>query len=90
MVVGNVWQWTSDCWYRDYSTAPTEGSGREELGCPRRVLRGGSWDNDAWMARLSYRGGAPPILRQDINGFRIAKFCANNEVPIVLQRRLVR
>ncbi|TAL02084.1 MAG: hypothetical protein EPO08_08130 [Rhodospirillaceae bacterium] len=72
-VVGNVWQWTSDCWYRDYGTAPADGSAREEFGCPRRVLRGGSWDNDAWMARLSYRGGAPATLRQDINGFRIAK-----------------
>jgi formylglycine-generating enzyme required for sulfatase activity len=72
-VVGNVWQWTADCWYRDYSTAPANGGAREELGCPRRVLRGGSWDNDAWMARMSYRGGAPATLRQDINGFRIAK-----------------
>ena len=72
-VVGNVWQWTADCWYRDYSTAPLDGSARDDSGCPKRVLRGGSWDNDAWMARLSYRGGAAPTLRQDINGFRIAK-----------------
>ena len=72
-VVGNVWQWTADCWYRDYSTAPATGAPREEALCQQRVLRGGSWDNDAWMARLSYRANAAATLRQDINGFRVAK-----------------
>jgi formylglycine-generating enzyme required for sulfatase activity len=72
-VVGNVWQWTADCWYRDYSTAPPTAAAREEPLCQKRVLRGGSWDNDPWMARLSYRGGAAGTLRQDINGFRVAK-----------------
>ncbi len=72
-VVGNVWQWTADCWYRDFSSAPATGEARDEVACQSRVLRGGSWDNDAWMSRLSYRGGAPATLRQDINGFRIAK-----------------
>ena len=72
-VVGSVWQWTADCWYRDFSSAPATGVPRDEVVCQSRVLRGGSWDNDAWMSRLSYRGGAPATLRQDINGFRIAK-----------------
>ncbi len=72
-VVGNVWQWTADCWYRDYSSAPATGAAREEALCQQRVLRGGSWDNDAWMARLSYRANAAAVLRQDLNGFRVAK-----------------
>jgi formylglycine-generating enzyme required for sulfatase activity len=72
-VVGNLWQWTADCWYRDHSSAPDTATPRDEPLCPQRVLRGGSWDNDAWMARLSYRSGAAATLRQDINGFRIAK-----------------
>ncbi len=72
-VIGNVWQWTADCWYRDYSSAPATGVPREEALCQQRVLRGGSWDNDAWMARLSYRANAAATLRQDLNGFRVAK-----------------
>jgi formylglycine-generating enzyme required for sulfatase activity len=72
-VVGNVWQWTADCWYSDFSSAPSTSAARDDVACQNRVLRGGSWDNDAWMARVSYRSGAPAGLRQDINGFRIAK-----------------
>ncbi len=71
---GNVWEWTADCWYRDYTSALPTGAARDGgAACEKRVLRGGSWDNAAWLARVSYRAFAPAATRQDLYGFRIAK-----------------
>src|SRR6185437_1498003 len=39
-VVGNVWQWTADCWYSDFSSAPSDGAARDDFACQSRVLRG--------------------------------------------------
>lgn len=47
-VIGNVTEWTQDCWNEDYAGAPADGSAWESGNCVRRVLRGGSW--------LDYRG----------------------------------
>lgn len=72
--VGNLWEWTADCWYRDYTSAPATAFPREGGDkCEKRVLRGGSWDNAAWLARVSYRAFAPAGTRHELYGFRIAK-----------------
>ena len=42
-VLGNVREWTEDCWNRDYSGAPTNGSAWQAGDCSERMLRGGSW-----------------------------------------------
>ena len=43
-VLGNVWEWTEDCWSDSYAGAPTNGSAWQSGDCSLRVLRGGSWD----------------------------------------------
>jgi formylglycine-generating enzyme required for sulfatase activity len=48
---GNVWEWTQDCWNKNYYGAPTDGSAWTKGDCSLRVVRGGS---------QSY---APPYLR---------------------------
>ena len=71
---GNVWEWVDDCWHETYSGAPIGGSAWT-TGCgdkPRRVLRGGSWDNDPEFLRSAYRIKGYPGSRDFSNGFRLA------------------
>ncbi|MEQ8733459.1 MAG: bifunctional serine/threonine-protein kinase/formylglycine-generating enzyme family protein [Rhodospirillaceae bacterium] len=73
-MAGNVWEWTADCWYPNYEAAPAIAIAREDNAlCSERVMRGGSWDNEAWLARTTYRGRGRADMRQDLTGFRIAK-----------------
>jgi formylglycine-generating enzyme required for sulfatase activity/class 3 adenylate cyclase len=44
-MVGNALEWVEDCWHKDYSGAPTDGSAWISGGdCEKRVARGGSWE----------------------------------------------
>lgn len=71
---GNIWEWTADCWYGDYTGAPGIAIAREGNAlCMERALRGGSWDNDAWLARTTYRGRGRANMQHDLYGFRLAK-----------------
>ena len=57
-MVGNVWEWTSDCWEGD---------------CGRRVLRGGSWVVDAEFLRLGARLRDATAVRGISVGFRVSR-----------------
>ena len=67
---GDVWEWVECCWHASYKGAPDDGSAWEENPCSQRVVRGGSWFNDARLARSAYRDGFPPGYRDDDVGFR--------------------
>ena len=73
-VLGNVWEWTADCWVEDYSDALNDGSVRQSEAddCSSRVMRGGSWGNSAWSLR-SARRGLPLYGRHFRIGFRVAR-----------------
>jgi formylglycine-generating enzyme required for sulfatase activity len=44
-MVGNVWQWTEDCYHEDSDSVPTDGSAWTTGDCGDRVVRGGSWSD---------------------------------------------
>ena len=59
-MLGNVWEWTEDCWHESYGGAPNDGSVWREANsgdCARRVLRGGSWSNGPRDLRSADRSG---------------------------------
>ena len=72
-VLGNVWEWTEDCWNESYRGAPRDGSAWTSGDCGRRVLRGGSWDNSPRLLRSASRYRYSTGYRYVILGFRVAR-----------------
>jgi formylglycine-generating enzyme required for sulfatase activity len=71
--VGNVWEWTEDCWNKSYSGAPSNGNAWTTGGCHFRVLRGGGWRNSPWFVRSAYRIQHDSGDGDHDYGFRIAR-----------------
>ncbi len=72
---GNVWEWVEDCWYANYSGAPSNGSART-IACSdatSRVLRGGSWSYDPQLLRSAGRDRDSTGNRSARSGFRVGR-----------------
>jgi formylglycine-generating enzyme len=72
-MLGDVLNWTEDCWNASYSGAPADGSAWLTGDCSRRVVHGGSWDMDFRAARSAMRRGIPTSYRNTTLGFRVAR-----------------
>ena len=76
-VLGNVWQWTQDCWHESYAGAPTDGSAWMQDFCDRHVVRGGSWNNLPIFVRSAARSGSiangGEYDYSGVAGFRLAR-----------------
>ena len=72
-MVGNVWEWTEDCWHASYKGAPADGSARTNGDCTLRVVRGGAWDYIASGLRSAFRGANASDNRDKVLGFRVAR-----------------
>ena len=71
-MLGNVEEWTQDCWSRNLSGAPADASARTAGDCALRAVRGGSWLDAAVGVRAAYRVGSPVSIRVYRRGFRVA------------------
>jgi formylglycine-generating enzyme required for sulfatase activity len=72
-IVGNVREWVQDAWYGNYQGAPADGRARNGTGSMRRVVRGGSYADDANRLRASARAGINPDTRDRQTGLRLVR-----------------
>ncbi len=73
-MLGNVWEWTADCFNASYGGAPPDGSAWERGDCSWRAIRGGSYTN-GWSGppRSSMRKFLPEGDRTADMGFRVVR-----------------
>ncbi len=74
-MIGNTWEWTEDCWHDSHAGAPGDGRPRLDGQCLGRVVRGGSWVEQARSIRVSARTLLPAGFRGGPGyiGFRVAR-----------------
>jgi formylglycine-generating enzyme len=72
-MLGNVFQWTEDCWNTDYKGAPVDGAARSDGNCAERELRGGSWFSTPSFVRANYRNHFGTDYRTSSVGIRLAR-----------------
>lgn len=72
-MIGNVWEWTADCWNPSLAGVPADGSARATGDCSRRVFRGGSWFEFPRYARSALRSSYSSDYRSVFIGFRVAR-----------------
>jgi sulfatase modifying factor 1 len=72
-MLGNVFQWTEDCWRADYAGAPIDGSARTGGDCSDHELRGGSWFSTPAYVRASYRNHFAADYRTSSVGIRLVR-----------------
>jgi formylglycine-generating enzyme len=72
-MLGNVFQWTEDCWHADYTGAPIDGSARTDGDCSEHELRGGSWFSSPPYVRANYRNHFAAGYRTSSVGIRVVR-----------------
>lgn len=72
-MLGNTWQWTSDCWHSDYTGAPGDGRSWDEPACKKHVARGGSWTDTPSFIRSATRLGLVADGRRGWIGLRVVR-----------------
>jgi formylglycine-generating enzyme required for sulfatase activity len=70
--LGNVFEWTMDCWSENRASAPLDGSVGTSGDCALRVPRGGSFNSDPRDTRSALRRGISTDFRGAI-GVRVAR-----------------
>jgi formylglycine-generating enzyme required for sulfatase activity len=72
-MLGNVFEWVTDCWNESYAGAPSDGAAWVDGDCGYRVLRGGSWFTPPGYVRTAFRNRFAPDYRSSSFGFRVAR-----------------
>lgn len=71
--LGNVFQWTEDCWFADYVHAPVDGSARVSGDCAEHEIRGGSWSSNPTFVRANARNHFASDYRVASFGIRLVR-----------------
>lgn len=81
-MLGNVWEWTSDCWYPSHDGHPKGADGMIDASKPReaadgncdaRVVKGGSWRSGPDALRPAARNTFPVGHGRATLGFRVVR-----------------
>jgi formylglycine-generating enzyme required for sulfatase activity len=72
-MVGNISEWTQDCWHESYQRAPADGSAWLNPGCPQRTVRGASWASALEQVRSASRLPMAPDTSTARLGFRVVR-----------------
>jgi sulfatase modifying factor 1 len=72
-MLGNVREWTQDCWNRGYNGAPIDGSAWNTGDCELRAVRGGAWIDGPVSLRSAARVGSPIEVKVFTRGIRVAR-----------------
>ena len=87
-MIGNVQEWTADCWNDTYEGAPADGRAWQQGDCSLRVTRGRSfyW-KDRYLSdfRSAARHTARPGWGQNYIGFRVAREMTVAQILVPLQ-----
>ena len=73
-MIGNLTEWTDDCWNPDHSGRPDHAGTRFSGDCSRRMLRGGTWAYPSEFLRSAYRFQFELDHRDNGLGFRVVRF----------------
>ncbi len=71
--LGNVNEWTRDCWNNSYAGAPVDGSAWTTGDCSSRTICGGGWLSGSRVLRSAFRLGYPAENRYFLIGLRVAR-----------------
>jgi len=72
-MLGNLWEWTADCYHNSYEGIPSDGSAHVYRHCGQKVVRGGSWVVPPRELRAANRWRVYPVAPSDEIGFRVAR-----------------
>jgi formylglycine-generating enzyme required for sulfatase activity len=72
-MLGQVFEWTADCWNASYVGAPLDGSAWSSGDCTLHPTRGGSWNLDSRYSRAGSRGRDGDDYEGNMVGLRVAR-----------------
>jgi formylglycine-generating enzyme required for sulfatase activity len=72
-MLGDVWQWTEDCYHKNYNGAPGNGSAWTTGTCELHACRGGAWLIEPENVRSASRVRDYPMSRFTSLGFRLIR-----------------
>ena len=72
-VLGNVREWTQDCWNGSFAEVPADGKAEERGDCGVRLQRGGSWAAGSDALSPTVRAPSSAAQRDETTGFRVAR-----------------
>jgi hypothetical protein len=72
-VIGNAWEWVADWYDEEYYTKSPHDDPKGPPSGQFRVIRGGSYNSQGMILRVSYRAAVEPERRDDEYGFRFVR-----------------